>query len=106
MEPQRCQQQDSKQCQLLPDDADQQTQAQASLTAAATELGRSRAALKVQIKPLKRFWPAEGYHQNYADRNSVKYTYYRWACGRDRRLDAVWGQRARSSTAWVPGRKS
>ena len=52
--------------------ADQQTQAQASLTAAATELGRSRAALKVQIKPLKRFWPAEGYHQNYADRNSVK----------------------------------
>jgi peptide-methionine (S)-S-oxide reductase len=86
--------------------AAQQTQAQASLAAAASELGRDRSAIKVQIKPLKRFWPAEVYHQNYADRNSVKYTYYRWACGRDRRLDAVWGQRARSAKAWASGRKS
>ena len=41
----------------------------------------------MQIKPLKRFWPAENYHQDYAERNKVKYNYYRWACGRDRRLD-------------------
>jgi peptide-methionine (S)-S-oxide reductase len=86
--------------------SDQQSQAQASLRSAAAELGRSPSALQVQIKPLKRFWPAEGYHQNYAERNSVKYTYYRWACGRDRRLDAVWGKRARSAAAWVSGRKS
>jgi peptide-methionine (S)-S-oxide reductase len=86
--------------------SEQQTQAQASRLAAAAELGRPAGSLQVQIKPLTRFWPAEGYHQNYAERNSVKYNYYRWACGRDRRLDAVWGKRARSGTAWISGRKS
>jgi curved DNA-binding protein CbpA len=62
--------------------------------------GTSSEFLQVQIKPLKRFWPAEGYHQNYAERNSVKYNYYRWACGRDRRLEAVWGSRARQMVPW------
>lgn len=81
--------------------SDQQNQAQASLRSAAAELGRSVTALKVQIKPLNRFWPAEGYHQNYAELNSLKYNYYRWACGRDRRLDSVWGNRARSGAAWA-----
>ena len=85
--------------------SDQQNQAQASLRSAATELGRPVEALKVQIKPLNRFWPAEGYHQNYAELNSVKYNYYRWACGRDRRLDSLWGKRARSGVAWISGRK-
>ena len=86
--------------------ADQQNQAQASLRSAAAELGRPVDALKVQIKPLNRFWPAEAYHQNYAELNSVKYNYYRWACGRDRRLDSVWGKRARSGAAWASGSKS
>jgi peptide-methionine (S)-S-oxide reductase len=34
----------------------------------------------------------------------VKYRYYRWACGRDRRLDQLWGKRARSAAAWVRAR--
>lgn len=79
----------------------QQQQAQASLQAAARELGKPATAIQVQIRPLKAFWPAEAYHQNYAEHNSVKYNYYRWACGRDRRLDAVWGSRARRNGAWV-----
>ena len=79
----------------------QQKQARESLQAAAAELGEPAGAIRVQIKPLKAFWPAEEYHQNYAERNSVKYRYYRWACGRDRRLDQLWGSRARSSAAWV-----
>ena len=78
-----------------------EAQAQASLRAAAAELRRPAEALKVQIKPLKRFWPAENYHQDYAELNKVKYNYYRWACGRDRRLDSVWGSRARSGRAWI-----
>ena len=86
--------------------ADQQNQAQASLRSVAAELGRPVTALKVQIKPLNRFWPAEAYHQNYAQLNSVKYNYYRWACGRDRRLDSVWGKRTRSGAAWASGSKS
>lgn len=82
---------------------EQQQQARASLQSAARELGRPVAAIQVQIRPLQTFWPAEDYHQNYAETNAVKYNYYRWACGRDRRLDAVWGQqRARTGKAWSP----
>lgn len=81
-------------------DAEQLRQAQASARAAASELGQPTSALKVGIQPLQRFWPAEDYHQNYAVREPIKYGYYRWACGRDRRLDALWGQRARRSVAW------
>ena len=82
---------------------EQQQQARASLQAAARELGRPAAAIQVQIRPLQTFWPAEDYHQNYAETNAVKYNYYRWACGRDRRLDAVWGQqRARTGKVWSP----
>ena len=69
----------------------QAEQARSSAAAVAKQLGVARSALKVQIKPLDRFWSAEGYHQNYADRNGVKYGYYRWACGRDQRLKQVWG---------------
>ena len=79
----------------------QKQQAEASLKAAARELGKPVSAIRVQIKPLSRFWPAEGYHQDYAERNSVKYNYYRWACDRDRRLDQLWGSKARSSAPWV-----
>ena len=79
----------------------QKQQAEASLKAAARELGKPVSAIRVQIKPLIRFWPAEGYHQDYAERNSVKYNYYRWACGRDRSLDQLWGSKARSSAPWV-----
>lgn len=69
----------------------QAEQARSSAAAVAKQLGVARSALKVQIKALERFWPAEGYHQNYAERNAVKYGYYRWACGRDQRLKEVWG---------------
>ena len=82
----------------------QQEQARASLQAAARELDQPPAALQVQIRPLQTFWPAEDYHQNYAEHNALKYRYYRWACGRDQRLDAVWGSRARSRDAWADSR--
>ncbi len=71
--------------------ATQAEQARSSAAAVAKQLGVARSSLKVQIKPLERFWPAEGYHQDYAERNAIKYGYYRWACGRDQRLKQVWG---------------
>ena len=39
-------------------------------------------------------------HQNYAENNAVKYNFYRFSCGRDRRLDSVWGDNARTGNAW------
>lgn len=81
------------------DDAQSQ-EANSSAEAAARELDQPVSALKVEIRPADRFWPAEGYHQNYAELNSLKYNFYRFSCGRDRRLDDVWGDKARSGNPW------
>jgi peptide-methionine (S)-S-oxide reductase len=98
-----CDRGDSYRPVIFTTSANQAVEARNSLVAAARELGKPAAAIKVSIRPLSKFWPAEGYHQNYAKRNGLKYNYYRWACGRDRRLDAVWGPRARSSQRWKGG---
>jgi peptide-methionine (S)-S-oxide reductase len=37
------------------------------------------------------FYPAEAYHQNYAEKNPIRYAYYRKGCGRDQRLRELWG---------------
>ena len=79
--------------------ADQLEQANESARLAGQELGTSE-ALAVTIEPLKRFWPAEDYHQDYAERQALTYNFYRWRCGRDARLDAVWGEQARLPVVW------
>ncbi|MEE8365083.1 MAG: peptide-methionine (S)-S-oxide reductase MsrA [Gammaproteobacteria bacterium] len=43
------------------------------------------------------FYPIKGkesYHQDYYRNNPVRYKYYRWGCGRDKRLKQIWGDRA------------
>lgn len=38
------------------------------------------------------FYPAEGYHQDYYLKNPIRYKYYRTSCGRDARLEQLWGR--------------
>lgn len=43
------------------------------------------------------FWPIKGeesYHQDYYKNNPIRYNYYRWGCGRDKRLKEIWGDKA------------
>lgn len=43
------------------------------------------------------FYPIKGdesYHQDYYKKNPVRYKYYRWSCGRDKRLKEIWGDKA------------
>ena len=43
------------------------------------------------------FYPIKGdesYHQDYYKNNPIRYNTYRWRCGRDSRLEDIWGDRA------------
>ena len=39
------------------------------------------------------FFPAEEYHQNFYKRNPIRYKFYKYNCGRVKRLEEVWGAR-------------
>ena len=40
------------------------------------------------------FYPAEDYHQDYYTKSPFRYRYYRFACGRDSRVQQLWGKEA------------
>ncbi len=43
------------------------------------------------------FYPIKGkesFHQDYYKNNPIRYNTYRWRCGRDSRLEDIWGDRA------------
>lgn len=54
--------------------------------------------IATDIREFEAFYPAEEYHQNYYQRNPVRYRFYRASCGRDARLDEIWGDEARGGT--------
>ena len=50
-------------------------------------------SIATELIPFTQFWPAEDYHQDYYKKNPTRYKFYRWNCGRDRRLKLLWNEK-------------
>ena len=69
--------------------AEQKRMAEESKKKQATRLGTS---IATEVLAAAKFYPAEDYHQSYYEKNPVRYKFYRFNCGRDKRLKEVWGK--------------
>ncbi len=46
--------------------------------------------IKTEMIKFEKLYKAEDYHQGYADKNYIRYKFYRTSCGRDSRLRDIW----------------
>ena len=77
---------------VFPADASERTLAEESKATVAARF--SDQTVYTEIQDASTFWLVEEYHQDYYLKNSVRYKYYRWNCGRDQRLKQLWGDEA------------
>jgi peptide-methionine (S)-S-oxide reductase len=82
---------------LFPATAGERAIAEASLAKVAERFPKE--TVHTEIRDANAFWPVEDYHQDYYLKNPVRYKFYRWNCGRDQRLDTIWGDEARGGSA-------
>jgi peptide-methionine (S)-S-oxide reductase len=76
------------------------SEAQRAQADASKKQVQSRFAPRVvhtEITKASTFYKAEDYHQDYHDKNPVRYKLYRFNCGREQRLEELWGKSDKSS---------
>ena len=78
---------------IFTHDAAQQAAAEQS-RAALMKTKPFKANIVTEIQAATTFYPAEEYHQDYYQKNPVRYKFYRNGCRRDARLTELWGAEA------------
>ncbi len=75
---------------IFPVDGAQRARAEASKRDLEAS-GLLDAPVVTPIRDASPFYPAEDYHQDFYERNPLRYRLYRSSCGRDRALERLWG---------------
>ncbi|MDX1710764.1 MAG: peptide-methionine (S)-S-oxide reductase, partial [Rhodovibrionaceae bacterium] len=86
-----CDRGESYETAIFVENAEQRRLAEASKHAAAKELGRE---IVTPIEDAQPFYTAADYHQNYYEKRPYSYKFYRWSCGRNSRVEELWGEAA------------
>jgi peptide-methionine (S)-S-oxide reductase len=92
-----CDRGDSYATAIFVEGEEQRQAAEASKKEVGQEVGQE---IVTPIEDAGPFYEAEGYHQDYYEKSPVRYRYYRWSCGRDKRIEELWGEAA---FAGIPG---
>jgi peptide-methionine (S)-S-oxide reductase len=74
---------------LFPLNAEQKAIAEKAVNA--LKESKKFATVAVTVEDPGQFWPAEEYHQDYYRKNTAVYKMYRNGCGRDARVEELWG---------------
>jgi len=86
-----CDRGDSYKTAIFYQNEEQKRLAERSKTEIEQRLGKKVAT---PILPAATFYAAEDYHQDYYMKNPLRYKYYRYSCGRDQRLEKLWGKKS------------
>jgi peptide-methionine (S)-S-oxide reductase len=65
----------------------------AEASKAAVQARFKQQPIQTEITAAGPFYKAEEYHQDYYVKNPIRYKFYRFNCGRDARLEELWGKK-------------